>query len=342
MNAPTTTLVPAEGFADTTATSSDGHFTVLTPARQAAFLEHLADTGVVRLAARAGGVSAQTVYRARRRSRGFAHAWDAALLAARTRAEEVLACRALDGVEEPVFYHGEEIARRTRYDTRLLLAHLARLDRLEAREEVVAALGTLDDDIDALRRGEDLPDPAKRAPAQAGPANGWARPGEGTSSAGAHRSAFSPQDTVPGVPSCRICGGICGPLPHDPDRPGGSFEDRVPPHDYPFWEDAMDDPGNWVFGRFYPDFGAVLDVMAAARPAGAPDPEALAARHGGDAAVIRSLQWEAFDHDLDGWWAIVTETDLAAAYDADDAKCAGLWGSGEGEGARAAPSAPSC
>jgi hypothetical protein len=35
-----------------------------------------------------------------------------------------------------VFYHGEEVARRRRYDSRLLLAHLARLDRLcEARAD---------------------------------------------------------------------------------------------------------------------------------------------------------------------------------------------------------------
>ena len=47
---------------------------------------------------------------------------------ARDHAEQVLADRALNGVEEKVFYHGEEVATRTRYDSRLLLAHLARLD----------------------------------------------------------------------------------------------------------------------------------------------------------------------------------------------------------------------
>jgi len=48
---------------------------------------------------------------------------------ARDAAEQVLAERALEGVEEAVFYHGEEVARRRRFDTRLLLAWLARLDR---------------------------------------------------------------------------------------------------------------------------------------------------------------------------------------------------------------------
>ncbi|MBY8338272.1 hypothetical protein KYN89_14580 [Alteriqipengyuania sp. NZ-12B] len=60
----------------------------------------------------------------------FARLWDAALLVARTQVEAVLADRALNGVEETIFYHGETVATRRRYDARLLLAHLARLDRL--------------------------------------------------------------------------------------------------------------------------------------------------------------------------------------------------------------------
>ena len=57
-----------------------------------------------------------------------------------------------------MFYHGEEVARRRRYDSRLLLAHLARLDRLEAREEVAETLTRLDALIDGLRDGEALPE----------------------------------------------------------------------------------------------------------------------------------------------------------------------------------------
>ncbi len=329
MNAPTTALVPAEGFGDTTATSSAGHFTVLTPARQARFLVTLADTGVVRLAARVAGVSAQTAYRARRASRGFSAAWDAALLAARQRAEQVLACRAIDGVEEAVFYHGEEVARRTRYDTRLLLAHLARLDRLEANEDVLAALATLDDDIDSLRRGEQLPDPEPRVPAQAGTSGGGAKPPEAPACAGAHgRSAFSPQDTVPGVPSCRTCSSIGAPCEHDPERPEGSFEDGFPPHAYPVWEPAMDDPRNWATGGFIPDFAAEIAAMDAARPAGFADVDALVRRHGGAARPVIRCQWLAFDHELPEWWTVDTEADLAAAYAAQDA-ADDPWGAAE-------------
>ena len=68
-------------------------------------------------------------------------------MSSRAHAEEVLADRALNGVEETVFYHGEEVATRTRYDARLLLAHLARLDAKAedpvAAVEMGAAAGSL-------------------------------------------------------------------------------------------------------------------------------------------------------------------------------------------------------
>lgn len=99
-----------------------------TPDCQRRFCDHLSVSGNVRAACSAAGSSAQTAYRWRRRCAQFALAWDAALVLAREHAEAVLAERALDGVDEPVFYHGEEVARRRRFDSRLLLAHLGRLD----------------------------------------------------------------------------------------------------------------------------------------------------------------------------------------------------------------------
>ena len=178
MNAPTT-IIEHPHFTDTTATSAQNHHTILTANRQAVFLKSLQLFGNVRLACRAACVSAQTAYRARRRSSGFALAWDAALVAARAHAEATLADRAINGVEEAVYYHGEEVARRRRYDSRLLLAHLARLDRLEEREEVAAALPQLDDWVEALEEGAGLD-------AVVGEAAG-----------------ISSQDPVPPVPSCR-------------------------------------------------------------------------------------------------------------------------------------------
>jgi hypothetical protein len=122
--------------------------------KQVRFLEALSLWGSVRAACRAVPVSPQTVYRARRSSRDFALAWDAAVLVARPHVEDVLSDRALNGVEEAVYYHGEEIARRRRFDSRLLLAHLARLDKAEDRDEVREVAEGFDTALERLRRGE--------------------------------------------------------------------------------------------------------------------------------------------------------------------------------------------
>ncbi|MCV0382037.1 MAG: hypothetical protein K5799_01110 [Erythrobacter sp.] len=129
----------------------------LTPAVMREFLEALAVVGSVRGAARVARVSHQTVYRARRASPEFRRCWDAALLQALPHAEDALATRAIDGVEEKVFYHGEEIGTRRRHDPRLLLAHIGRLDRLAARSDVADLSDRFDEALDALEKGEPLP-----------------------------------------------------------------------------------------------------------------------------------------------------------------------------------------
>lgn len=239
--------------------------TIFSPQSQAKFLSHLSLNGNVRLACRAARVSPQTAYRARRAHTAFARAWDAALLSARDHAEQVLADRALNGVEEAVFYHGEEVARRVRYSDRLLLAHLARLDRLAERAEVSAALSQLDDTIEALERGEEL---IERVPAQAGtscnlrgaPAVAGAQEGQTV----AHENAA--QDTVPCVPSCRDS------APENPAVEAG-VEAGEPPLE------------------------RRLRAMEAARPADAPP-----LSQSGDPGEVELLQLLAFEAGLDEWW----------------------------------------
>ena len=143
--------------------------TLFTRQRQAVFLQLLADSGEVRVAARAAAVSHQTVYRMRRACAYFKQGWDAALIVAREKAEEALASRAMHGVEEEVFYHGEVVATRRRYDSRLLLAHLGRLDRLAQSEDVAALSDRFDAVIDAFEAcGEDaLEEQALRRQAEA-------------------------------------------------------------------------------------------------------------------------------------------------------------------------------
>jgi hypothetical protein len=103
-----------------------------TPAAEQLFLRTLADTGVVADACRATGVTRQAAY-ARRRSasgRAFALAWDAAQLIARTPLGDDVLSRSRHGVIDRVYRNGELVAERHRYDNRLSMAVLTRLDRL--------------------------------------------------------------------------------------------------------------------------------------------------------------------------------------------------------------------
>jgi hypothetical protein len=68
-----------------------------------------------------------------------------------------------------VWYHGEEAGRRRRYDGRLLLAHLGRLDRIEESVEAAAVVADFDAALERLGRGEGMsppppPPPPKPAP----------------------------------------------------------------------------------------------------------------------------------------------------------------------------------
>jgi len=98
------------------------------PARKARFLDRLAACGNVRTACAGVGMSREAAYRLRRRDALFARGWDAALVLARPRGAEVLADKATEGIEEEVWYRGEMVGTRRRFDARLLLAHIARLD----------------------------------------------------------------------------------------------------------------------------------------------------------------------------------------------------------------------
>lgn len=118
---------------------------------QVEFIEELARWGNVRVAAQRTGLSRANLYRMRRACDRFRSLWDAALVLARPQVEEVLADRALNGVTESVFYHGEEVATRRRYDARLLLAHLARLDRLQNSGNVHRTVNEFDQKLGDLR-----------------------------------------------------------------------------------------------------------------------------------------------------------------------------------------------
>lgn len=134
-----------------------------TPERQAAFLAHLADCGTVAEACRAVGLSPQSAYafRKSRNGRGFAIGWDAALLHARALLADSVFSRALHGTTETLRRDGEIVGERHRFDNRLAMAVLTRLDTQAERigkeadtSRIVA--GDFEDYLDCLAEGGDV------------------------------------------------------------------------------------------------------------------------------------------------------------------------------------------
>jgi hypothetical protein len=139
------------------------------PQRKLRFLDRLAANGNVRSACAAVGMSREAAYTLRRRDALFARGWAAALLLAREAGVELLADKATEGIEEEVWYRGEHVGTKRRFDTRLLLAHVARLDRLveeaervakrdaERFEEILACVAEIEVPEEFIVDGEPLP-----------------------------------------------------------------------------------------------------------------------------------------------------------------------------------------
>ena len=96
--------------------------------RQRDYIEALAETGSVHLAAKAAGLSARGAYALRVRSAGFAAAWDAAQQLAVGRLSALAFDRAIHGRVEQVFHQGELVGEKRVPSERLLMWLLARLD----------------------------------------------------------------------------------------------------------------------------------------------------------------------------------------------------------------------
>jgi hypothetical protein len=104
-----------------------------TPARQAAFLMALSETGLVSAACETAEMSVSSAYALRReaRGRGFALGWQAAHLLARDRLEDVLLEAAITGVAT-VTERVEGISVRRSLNGNLSMAVLNRLDKRAA------------------------------------------------------------------------------------------------------------------------------------------------------------------------------------------------------------------
>lgn len=94
-----------------------------TPERQVDFIRALSECGCVDSACKRVGISTSAAYalRARTDAQSFRFAWDAALDQAIQRLSDAAYSRAIHGVATPIFYKGEQIGERRRYDERLTM-----------------------------------------------------------------------------------------------------------------------------------------------------------------------------------------------------------------------------
>jgi hypothetical protein len=115
------------------------------PGRQAAFLSHLADNGLVEDAARSVGMSVGGGYSLRRTARGYAFnlGWEAALIIARRVISDRLMTAAIKG-EEARWVREEGVTTYTRHNTKLSLALLDRVNPATTLSEVMAVATRFD------------------------------------------------------------------------------------------------------------------------------------------------------------------------------------------------------
>lgn len=94
-----------------------------TPERQVAFIEALASTGSVSLAAKAVNMSAEGAYYLRRQkgAEEFARAWALALDYGGDRIEDAALDRAIHGVAVPLYHKGEQVGERRVHNERLTM-----------------------------------------------------------------------------------------------------------------------------------------------------------------------------------------------------------------------------
>ncbi len=92
-------------------------------AKQIAFIDALAEYGMVRAAADKVGMGATSAYRLRdaEGAVSFAAAWDSALRVGMARLTDIAMDRAINGVAVPKYYKGELIGETRWYDNRLLM-----------------------------------------------------------------------------------------------------------------------------------------------------------------------------------------------------------------------------
>ena len=131
---------------------SDG----LTPEKQRAYVEALADCGIAREAAARIGVSEQSIARARRRADAvsFDRACEAAHMFGARRLRSIAFERAVEGTIKNHYYRGELVGQDRVYDNRLLTYLLGKVEHLlRPTRETRAVCDNWEPYMDALEQG---------------------------------------------------------------------------------------------------------------------------------------------------------------------------------------------
>lgn len=137
-----------------------------TDEKQRRFIEVLADTGIVSIAAKAVGMSRESARKLRRSPHGaaFARAWDAARLHAGALLEDIAFERAIEGTEQPVHdEYGSVICTKRVYNNRLLTFLLGALKPERYARSVASPLPAAAPSLEASLRAMEpqLPAPAE-------------------------------------------------------------------------------------------------------------------------------------------------------------------------------------
>jgi hypothetical protein len=123
--------------------------TTRTPKREEGFLRCLRESGGnVSRACEAAGLSRQTAYEWRSADKDFAERWDETVEAGTDELEEEARRRAFAGVDEPVFYQGDECGTVRKYSDTLLIFLLKGRKPDKYRERVTIDVKQLDSDIE--------------------------------------------------------------------------------------------------------------------------------------------------------------------------------------------------
>ena len=98
-----------------------GQPTKLTPERKSAFLTALSETCNVTRAAEAVGLKRQTLYDWRCNDELFAADWMRSLRIGAEALEDIAKVRAFEGIDEPVFHQGKQVATMKKYSDTLTI-----------------------------------------------------------------------------------------------------------------------------------------------------------------------------------------------------------------------------